>query len=503
MTAPASSGGSPIALPHLRKQASSVRITIDATRCTGHGVCARLNEELFRLDRFGHAFVATDAAMQLESTPALRAEARSIAARCPQQAIRVEAVTEPPVPMRRHPGRRLQISTDASKPRLSAPVPDSLEGWLAQGGFAEVDVRTVIGEIEASGIRGQGGARFPVAAKWRSTKGSKPVVVVNAAEAEPGTVKDRYLLERRPYAVIDGIRVAAAAVGASRAVIAVRADHTEANASLRAALQHSAAVLGSLEIEVRTVGTSYLAGEETAILATLEGRAALPRKRPPYPTTDGLNGAPTIVHNVETIVQIALVSTFGSEWYRSSGTESDPGTGLFSVGRFGGAAEPFERPYGYPLDRLLRDAGFTDGIQAVIVGGWSGGMLPSDKLAVRLSQPDLAELGATLGTKSVQVVTVEDRLIDVVRCVMTHFAESTAKQCPPCHLGLPFLAGALDRLARGELTSAELVEVEEFASTLPGRGACALPDGAIRFLRSFLTHFNTYVDRHLVGVAHG
>jgi NADH:ubiquinone oxidoreductase subunit F (NADH-binding) len=208
------------------------------------------------------------------------------------------------------------------------------------------------------------------------------------------------------------------------------------------------------------------------------------------------------MHNIETLAGIALVSVHGSAWFRAEGTLSEPGTGIFGVGEFGTEPTLYERPLGYSLRQLLRDAGRLDGCTAVVVGGWSGGIIAVGDTEVALTEKDLRAAGATLGTKSVQTIPVSRCVVGVAAEIIAFLAGETAGQCVPCRDGLPWLADRLARLEAGGLPEADLEEVFAFGTSLTGRGLCAMPDGAARILGSLRTNFADVLHAHAGGCPH-
>jgi NADH:ubiquinone oxidoreductase subunit F (NADH-binding)/ferredoxin len=463
--------------------------------CRGHGACVKIAPDVFDLDRFGLAFVRPEVRDRAGVEPELRAQARLAASRCPVAAV---LISEAKVPADSTP---VALPRRATPPvALALPAPgehEHLADWRARGGFRAVDAARIRRAVETTHLAGSGGAAYPVAAKWAAvSRGRAVTLVANGAEREPGTAKDRYLLTHRPFAVLDGIRVARDVLGASRCVLAVDGDGDEALDAIeraRAALA-SEGLLDADAIEVRRAPARYVAGEETALLAALDGRPALPARRPPYPTSHGLAGAPTVVHNVETLVRIAELAARVDR----TGIATPAEVGLFSVGRLGDEPVVVERPLGIPLRTLLAEQGFRD-VAAVLVGGWSGTLLPPHMLDVPLSSDGLRTVGARLGTKSVAVVDAGECVAAAVARVVTFLGQESAGQCPPCVQGVPYLAATLDDLARGRSSRAAVVAADRFADTLVGRGACALPDGAAQVLRSFVRNFEDEIDAHLAG----
>jgi NADH:ubiquinone oxidoreductase subunit F (NADH-binding)/ferredoxin len=480
----------------------SIRFRIDATRCDGQGVCAIIAPELFELDRYGLAFLTADGDALAAKDPDVRARGLEASAMCPRNAIREElAIARAPI--RDHPEPPATSRTPFT-PRLKFRGDDfeTLADWRASGGWQDPDPRAIRELVRASGLRGQGGAGYPVADKWRRMAGADgPVVVMNGSEREPGTAKDRYLLTRRPFLVLDGLRIAMRAVGAQAAFICIDEGADDAFSAVSEAVGQlrQDGSLDALELEIRRVPERYVAGEETALLSVVEGGKALPRLRPPYPSDSGLFGRATLVHNVETLATVAVAATIGAAAYRSIGTVTEPGSGLFTVGPLGGPYSVVEAEYGRRLRDLLDQTSLLGSAQAVLVGGYAGGLLPREKFDVPLDAVSLRGLGASLGTKSLQVL--DDRVCPVgaAEQIVRYFGDESAGQCPPCSRGLPDMAAILGALEAGTATTETLADLQRFMSTLGGRGVCRLPDGAARVVLSLLTNFAETVTEHLSG----
>jgi NADH:ubiquinone oxidoreductase subunit F (NADH-binding) len=429
-----------------------------------------------------------------DADPEVRGRGLEADALCPRNAIR----EDPAAPARPVPAA-LSPATGAVPPRLLLDAPESVTDWQRRGGWADHDAGALLDLVERAGIRGQGGAAFPAAAKWRRVAGAaRPVLVANGAEREPGTVKDRYLTGSRPALVLDGIRLAMRAVGAAEAVVAVDEDAIAEHDALSAAIAEAASrgFLDGCQIRTHKVPARYVAGEETALIGLLNGGPALPRLRPPFPSEAGVSGRPTLVHNVETLAQVALAAVLGAAEFRAAGTGDAPGTGLFSVGPFGGPWQLAERPYGYSLRRLLAETGLLEGTRAVLAGGYAGGLLGRDALDTALAPAPLAAAGASLGTKSVQVIGEHQCPLGVVAEILGYFGAESAGQCPPCSRGLPDMAALLRSLEAGTGGEAAAAELGRFMATLSGRGVCRLPDGAARLALSLLASFGGEVRAH-------
>jgi NADH:ubiquinone oxidoreductase subunit F (NADH-binding)/ferredoxin len=477
----------------LASNTDSLRFRIDPTRCDGQGVCVLIAPELFTLDRYGNAYVIPGS--ETITDPDVRARGLEADAMCPRNAIREEPAALPRPSPRVDPVASVPVA-----PRLMVDVPESVSDWQERGGWAAHDGATLLDLVERAGIRGQGGASFPTATKWRRVAGKeRPIVVVNGAEREPGTIKDRYLLSHRPGLVLDGLRLAMQAVGATEAVAAVDDESTIELDTLSAAIiqANERGLLGDhLKIDVCAVPSRYVAGEETALISFLGGGPPMPRLRPPFPSDSGLFGRPTLVQNVETLAQVAQAAVLGADQFRAAGAPEAPGTGLFSVGAFGGPYHLAERPFGYSLRDLLAENDLLDDARAVLVGGYAGGLLTPDALDVALTPAALAAAGASLGTKAVHVIDQDRCPVSVAAEIVGYFGDHTADQCPPCSRGLPDMAGLLRDLENG-LGGPELVaELELFMGTLFDRGVCRLPDGAARLTMSLLTNFSDDVKAH-------
>ena len=361
----------------------------------------------------------------------------------------------------------------------------------------------LVGAIEASGLRGRGGAAFPSGQKLRAVTSNRgrAVVVVNATEGEPASAKDELLLTDTPHLVIDGALAAAAASGADRVILCVSASDTRALSSLYQSLDEREALEPPpIRVDVAVAPDGYVVGEERALVAWLNGGRAVPTNGS-RPYERGVGGRPTLVHNAETTAQIAQIVAFGPEWFRSVGTADEPGTALVTLS--GAVPKPgvYEVSFGTPLANLLQAAGGTPrGMSAVLVGGFYGAWIaPQEAESVRISNGDLGRLGAAVGSGVVAALP-EDAcgLLETAR-ILTWFSVQSAGQCGPCLFGLEAIATGARHLVEkgGEGTMSRL---QRWAGDVEGRGACRLPDGAVRLLRSALNVFAADLDRHRRGI---
>jgi NADH:ubiquinone oxidoreductase subunit F (NADH-binding)/ferredoxin len=490
----------------LATNADLLRFRVDATRCDGQGVCVLVAPELFELDRYGLAYVTPDGDRLAAGDEEIRARGLEADAMCPRNAIREEiaavldARPEPQAPPAAQAGPAATPQDGGPGPRLvlADGHVESLDEWRSSGGWGDHAPGDLLELVESAGLVGHGGAGFPTAEKWRRVIGAdRPVVVANGSEREPGTEKDRYLMAHRPYAVLDGLRLAMRAVGAGLGYVTIDEDAHEAAGRITAAAEETRG--DDLEIRIQRVPTRYVAGEETALLSVIEGGGPLPRTRPPYPSDVGVFGRATLVQNVETLVHLAVAAAIGPVAYRATGTPGDPGAGVFTLGRFGGPFTVTGIEFGRSLAAVLDEHGLLAGARAVLVGGYAGGLLAPDRLDVALTPAALRAAGASLGTKSIQVLGPADCPVRAVAAIVRYFGEQTADQCPPCSRGLPDMAEILDDLEAGKGGTDSLAELETFMATLSGRGVCRLPDGAARVALSLLTGFADVVAAHGAG----
>ena len=366
------------------------------------------------------------------------------------------------------------------------------------GGAALLDA------VEASGLRGRGGAHVATALKLRAvaSRRRRPIVVGNGAEGEPASRKDGVLLAHAPHLVIDGAAVAAAAVGADEAVIAVKP--TDAHA-WRAVSRALAERRGGPRVSLAAVADGYVSGQETAVIAALNGRPPLPTTVPPRPFERGVRNRPTFISNVETLANLALIARHGPDWFRSAGTPSDPGTALVTLG--GAVERPgvHEIALGSRLADLLRAAGgVVDAPQAVLVGGYGAAWLRAEGLRDLTLGADDPRLGpGSIGAGVVWVLGEHACGVWETARILDYLAAESAGQCGPCLHGLRAIADAFERLAHGRGRPGDGARLRRWGAEVTGRGACRHPDGAARLLASALHVFGDEIDRHAAGRCSG
>ncbi len=376
---------------------------------------------------------------------------------------------------------------------VSAKGPIGLERHLAIHGPLPDRGSALIGEIEAANLRGRGGAGFPAAIKLAAVAdGSRPVVVVNGTEGEPMSGKDRALLRWAPHLVLDGAEAAARAVGAREILVSAP---TAENAVLAAAL-HERGRRGSPRFKLVARAAGYVAGEETAVLAHLEGRPARPRVTPPRPAQRGFRGRPTLVQNVETLAHMALIARHGAAWFRERGTPERPGTMLITVSGAVRAPGVYEVSAGIALDEILRFAEPEEPARALLVGGYFGAWLPAGARGLALDDAALRPYGAAVGAGVVVVLGQSACPVAETARLTTYLAGESAGQCGVCVNGLGALAGVVERFATGRTSPGDGERLARWIDMVRGRGACAHPDGVARMLASAIHEFRGELEAH-------
>jgi NADH:ubiquinone oxidoreductase subunit F (NADH-binding) len=386
----------------------------------------------------------------------------------------------------------------------SAAGPESFADHAARLGGIPRGSRAadVIPTLEASGLLGRGGAGFPVGRKWRSVAsrdGGAPVVLVNAAEGEPLSAKDRSLLELRPHLVLDGALVAADAICANRIVLYVGSAHRDARASATRALRERPDL--RVAVEIVDAPPAYVAGEESAAVHFLNAADARPTTTPPRPYERGVGGRPTLVQNAESLAHAALIARNGAGWYRELGRAGTPGTALVTIsGADGRGVREIE--LGTPLGELAIDSGAGRGPadrQAVLLGGYFGGWqsierswdLPLDPVA-------LGEAGTSFGAGVIAFLGNDQCGVRATASIMGWMAGQSAAQCGPCVFGLRAIADATSRLANGSAERDDLARITRWSQQVAGRGACRHPDGAVGQLWSSIRVFAGEWELHQV-----
>ncbi len=400
--------------------------------------------------------------------------------------------------------------------------PDRIEAYEANGGYealrrvlTAMSPEAIIEAVEASGLRGRGGAGFPTGRKWRFTSdapGEPKYVVCNADEGDPGAFMDRAILEGDPHAVIEGMTIAARAIGAERGFIYVRAEYPLAIQRLEAAVVQACdrGWLGrdiqgtgfGFQIDLRIGAGAFVCGEETALLASIEGRRGVPRSRPPFPAQSGLYGRPTLINNVETFANVRTIFRDGPEAYSAIGTESSKGTKVFALAGQIRNTGLVEVPIGTTLRQLVFDigGGVLEGreLKAIQIGGPSGGCLPAELLDVPIDYESLGEHGAIMGSGGVIVLDDTACMVNVARYFLDFTASESCGKCVPCRVGIPTMRDILVRITEGEGTFEDLDRLEELAELVKSTSLCGLgqtaPNPVVSTLRYFKGEYVAHIE---------
>ncbi len=401
------------------------------------------------------------------------------------------------------------------------PRSESIDVYIANGGYEalrkalrEYTPQQLIETVTASGLRGRGGAGFPAGRKWAfMPKGTDVVkyVCVNTDEGEPGTFKDRELVEKDPHQIIEGVIIASYAVGAQRAFVYIRGEFFLGVKRWIKAIDDAYGkgflgknILGSgfdLDLSVHRGAGAYICGEETALIESLEGKRGEPRKKPPYPASVGLWGKPTLVHNVETLANIPHIINKGAEWYAGIGTPRSTGPKIFCISGHVRNRGIFELPLGVTLRDIIYEHGggmtFDKKLKAVIPGGASTPMLTPDQIDTPMAFETLEEAGTMLGTGAVVVMNEDTCMVDVARRLMRFFAHESCGRCTPCRTGTTQMLNILERLEGGKGTWDDIDMLEHTASMIRGLTFCPMGDAASNPILSSLKLFKPEYEYHV------
>jgi formate dehydrogenase len=363
----------------------------------------------------------------------------------------------------------------------------SLPDYQARGGYEVLaslqDRARIVEELKTSGLAGLGGAGFPTGVKWEAVaaEAGPRYVVVNADEGEPGTIKDRYVMELRPHLMLEGMLIAMRFAEATEGFIYLREEYATARSRLAEAIDElrAAGLLDGLEITLVIGAGAYICGEETAMLESMEGRRGMPRLKPPFPSQVGYLGRPTLINNVETLAHIPAILRMGGEGWAALGIRGAKGVRLWSIS--GSVAEPgcYEAPNGSTLRELIdgNAGGATEDIGAIVPGGAASGILPLGALDVPLTRDDLREWDAGVGSAGVQVFPMSYSPLTLLAETMRFFAEESCQKCTPCRIGNRGMHHLLEELARGR-TAMPRWQAEEWLDAMISTSICGLGQGA-------------------------
>ena len=338
-------------------------------------------------------------------------------------------------------------------------------------------------ELKLAGLTGYGGAGFPTGLKWGALlrEPGRRFLVVNADEGEPGTFKDRYVMERRPHLMLEGVLIAMRAFGIEDGFVYLREEYPRARRRLEAGLAElgEAGLLSGLSLELVVGAGAYIAGEETAMLESMEGRRAMPRLKPPFPTQRGYLGGPTLINNVETLAHLPAILRHGGDWWAALGLHGEKGTRLWSVSGCVAAPGCYEAPNGIVLRDLIDRyaGGATEEIGAIVPGGRSPGILPPEALAAPLARETLRPYGCAVGSAAVQVFPERYPPLRLVAETMRFFAEESCQKCTPCRIGNRALEHLAHRLQHGEAVMPR-TQVDEWLETMEKTSICGLGQAA-------------------------
>jgi NADH-quinone oxidoreductase subunit F len=392
-------------------------------------------------------------------------------------------------------------------------IPNSweIETYLERGGYQalakaleEYQPADLVTMVKESGLRGRGGAGFPAGVKWGFLPpGAYPrYMVCNADEGEPGTFKDRVLIEHDPHGLIEGIAISSYACEAGVAFIYIRGEYEFGAQRLERAIEQAYErgylgqnILGSgynLEVILHRGAGAYICGEETALLSSLEGERGHPKLKPPFPASEGVYRKPTIVNNVETLFNVPFIVEQEADWYRSLGTEKSPGLKLFSISGHVNKPGVYELELGTPMTRLINDyaGGPSQPIKAVIPGGSSTPMLPAAKLAdLTLDYEAIAEAGSMLGSGGVIVIGEKACIVRAVERLADFYRHESCGKCIPCREGTDWMYRILHRLEHGQGHEEDLDLLLDIADGIAGKSFCPLGDAALGPVQSSIEHF--------------
>jgi NADH-quinone oxidoreductase subunit F/NADP-reducing hydrogenase subunit HndC len=399
--------------------------------------------------------------------------------------------------------------------------PENIEEYIALDGYqalgkvlTEMAPEDVVEEILASGLRGRGGAGFPTGLKWkfaRGAEGSPKYVVCNADEGDPGAFMNRRVLEGDPHAVIEGMIIAAYAIGASQGFIYCRAEYPVAVRTLKIAINQARelGLLGenimgsdfSFDLEVRMGAGAFVCGEETALMASIEGRRGTPRTRPPFPATSGLWGKPTNINNVETYANVPQIILKGADWFASMGTEKSKGTKTFALAGDVKNTGLIEVPLGITLREIVYDVagGIKDdkGFKAIQTGGPMGGCLPQDYLDLEVDYESLTAAGSIMGSGGMIVMDTDTCMVDIARFFMEFTQDESCGKCVPCRVGTRRILETLTRICAGEGKEGDIEELEQLCDEIRATSLCGLGQGAPNPVISTLKHFRDEYEAHI------
>ncbi len=444
------------------------------------------------------------------------------------QQVKVEDVPDIVNSLEEQPVERLQCSLDVPFFKRQQKIvlensgiidPERIEEYIARDGYTallkaitEMSPSDVIDEIVASGLRGRGGGGYPTGLKWTTvakSDGEVKYVICNADEGDPGAFMDRSVLESDPHRILEGMALAGYAIGATQGYVYVRGEYPLAVARLKTAIRQArrSNMLGSgiggtpftFHIDIRLGAGAFVCGEETALIASIEGKRGQPRPRPPYPAEYGLRGCPTLINNVETLANIAPIIRNGGEWYAQYGTATCKGTKVFALAGSIQNTGLIEVPMGTSLrDIIYEIGGGISGVgdcKAIQTGGPSGGCIPAAYLDTLVDYESLAALGSIMGSGGMIVMDESTSMVDVARYFMEFCMTESCGRCVPCRVGTVHMYNILDKFSHHEATKYDLILLEKLCDMVRNTSLCGLGQTAPNPVLSTLRYFrNEYMD---------
>ncbi|HPZ39803.1 MAG TPA: NADH-quinone oxidoreductase subunit NuoF [Candidatus Atribacteria bacterium] len=399
--------------------------------------------------------------------------------------------------------------------------PLNIEEYIARDGYlalsrvlTEMTPEEVIAEVKKSGLLGRGGAGFPTGLKWeltRQAKGYPKFIICNADEGDPGAFMDRSILEGDPHSVIEAMTIAGYAVGAEKGYVYVRAEYPLAVERLEYAINQAReyGLLGedilnsgfNFDVEIRIGAGAFVCGEETALIASVEGKRGMPRPKPPYPAQEGLWGKPTVINNVETYANIPPIILQGADWFRSIGAENSKGTKVFALAGDINNTGLVEVPMGISLGEVIYDlgGGIRGGkkLKAVQIGGPSGGCIPVGYLNVKIDYDSLKELGAIMGSGGLIVMDEDTCMVDLARFFLEFVQDESCGKCTPCRIGTKRMLEILQRITQGEGREGDIERLEDLANQIKTTALCGLGQTAPNPVLSTIHYFRDEYEAHI------
>jgi len=399
--------------------------------------------------------------------------------------------------------------------------PEDIQEYIVSDGYAglgkvlaEMKPEQVIAEIEASGLKGRGGAGFPTGLKWKfvaKTRSDKKYVICNADESEPGTFKDRLVLEGDPHCIIEAMAIAAYAVGADEGYLYIRGEYALAQERIQKAIEQAKEMgfLGenifesgfNFDLHVHSGAGAYICGEETALIESIEGKRGEPRARPPYPTTNGLWNMPTLVNNVETLANIPSIIRHGSAWYRQLGTPSSPGTKVYTILGNVNVTGLIEVPMGITLREVIQI--YAKGMKGnktfklAQTGGSSGSIIPAALQDTPMDFESFGKAGVSLGSGAMLICNEDTCVVDLAKVLMNFFRNESCGKCNPCRIGNERAYQILSNISEGSASLQDLDDLEKISQFLYEMSNCGLGQTSATPIKDILKHFRAEVEAHI------